>query len=203
MHMKVGEWLEFFKKNRSKKTFSLSDLVVLTGENRPSMSVQLSRLVRSGLIDHPVRGWYSNPLRPPSDEELAMVIRNPSYFSMEYALSRHGILSQSTLTYTLITTKLPRTYHVDGRVFEYHQVKRSLFWGYRSEGTALAAEPEKALLDLIYVRSAKRGGIEENLLDSLMDDMYLEDLDLDRLWRYSSRFNGNIRKILSKRLKSE
>ena len=92
--MKVDEWLDLFRQNRGKSLFSLSDLVLLTGDQRPSLSVQLSRLVASGVIERPARGWYANPFAFPSDEEVAMVIREPSYLSMEYALSREGILSQ-------------------------------------------------------------------------------------------------------------
>ena len=91
LSMKADKWLDFFKKNRNKKLFTLSDLVILTGENKSSLTVQLSRLVKSGIVDHPVRGWYGNPFQTPSKEELAMVIRYPSYLSMEYALSKKGM----------------------------------------------------------------------------------------------------------------
>ena len=193
--MKVDEWLDFFGKNTNKKLFSLSDLIVLTGEKRSTISVQLSRLVSSGIVDRPVRGWYVNPFRPPTDEELAMVIRAPAYLSLEYALSEHGILSQNVFRYTLVTTKLPYTYRSDSNVFEYHQVKRSLFWGYVRDGTVLTAEPEKALLDLVYIRSVRGRDPEGVALGSLMDDMYLEELDRKKLVQYAKRFDkrtGNI-----------
>ncbi len=185
-------------KGTSKKAFSLSDLTLLTGEKRSSISVQLSRLVRSGLVSHPVRGWYLNPFRPPSNEELAMVLRNPSYLSMEYALSRHGVLSQSVFAYTLITTKLPYTFHTDGDVFEYHQVKRSLFRGYVREETVLVAEPEKAIADLLYIRCARSGRMKEDLLRSLLDDMDLSEIDMGKLYEYSEEFGGRTNDIISK-----
>lgn len=49
--MKVDEWLNFFKKHKEKKLFSLSDLVQLTGEDKSSLSVQLTRLVKAGVIN--------------------------------------------------------------------------------------------------------------------------------------------------------
>lgn len=195
--MKIDKWLDFFKKNTNKKLFSLSDLVLLTGEDKSSLSVQLSRLVKSGMIEHPVRGWYVNPFQTPSKEELAMVIRHPSYLSIEYALSKHGILSQNVFTFTLVTTKLPYIYRTDDHVFEYHQVKRSLFWGYLKEGSVLIADPEKALLDLIYIRFVRGRDMKSNALDSFMDDMYLEEIDGKKLFRYAKRYNKTTREVLS------
>ena len=196
--VKIEEWMEFFKKNRRKKIFSTSDLVLLTGEDRPSLSVALSRLVATKLIERPVRGWYVNPFNTPTDEELAMVIRDPSYLSLEYALSKHNILSQTVFTYTLITTKLPYSFRTEGKIFEYHQVKRDLFWGYRTEGDIKIAEPEKALLDLLYVRYVKGRG-STTTLTSLMDDMYLEDLNKKKIAAYSKRYDKKTQNILSEK----
>ena len=195
--MKVEEWLDLFKENRNKRLFSLSDLVLLTGDKRSSLSVQLSRLVRSGIIERPVRGWYANPFAAPSDEELAMVIRQPSYLSLEYALSRQGVLSQDVHVHTLVTTRLPYTFRTGRRVFEYHQMKRTLFRGYLREGNVLVAEPEKALLDLIYVRFVRGRDMGRGALDSLVDDMYLEELDRERLDQHSEGFDAKTRGVLS------
>ncbi len=194
--MKVDEWLDLFRANRGKRLFSLSDLVLLTGDRRSSLSVQLSRLVASGVIERPARGWYANPFTPPSDEEVAMVIREPSYLSLEYALSRHGILSQQARVLTLVTTRLPYTFRTGDGVFEYHQVKRSLFRGYRREGEVLVAEPEKALLDLIYVRFVRGRDMARGTLDSLVDDMYLEELDVGVLSRHAELFDVRTRGVL-------
>ena len=189
MNMKVNEWMDFFRDHTIKKIFSLNDLKVLTGEKTSSVSVQLSRLSRSGLVMNPVKGWYTNPFNIPNSEELSMVIRAPCYLSMEYALSRHGILSQEVHTLTMVTTNLPHTYRSDDDIFEYHQIKRSLFWGFINEGTVQVAEPEKALLDLIYVRIARNRDAKENAILSLIDDMYLEELDGKKALDLSNRFD--------------
>ena len=195
--MKLDKWLDYFKKNKNKTLFTFSDLVAATGDNKSSIAVQLSRLVNSGIIEHPVRGWYVNPFRTPSNEELAMVIRYPSYLSMEYALSKLGILSQNVLTYTLITMKLPYVYQTKDNIFEYHQMKKSLFWGYQKEGFIQIAEPEKALLDLIYIRIDRGRNMKTDAIGSLMEDMYLEDIDKKKLLQYSNRFGKTTQKILS------
>lgn len=198
--MKVDEWLGFFRKHSNKKIFSLQDIVLMSGEEKPSVSVQLSRLVRSGIVERPVRGWYVNPFDPPSAEERSMVIRRPSYLSMEYALSRQGILSQNVFTITLVTTKLPYTYRTGDSVLEYHQIKRSLFRGYTREGTVLVAEPEKALLDLIYIRYVRGRYLNRSSLDSLIDDMYLEELNREKLVHFAEGFDRITREVLSEKL---
>lgn len=196
--MKINEWMDFFHDHTKKKIFSLNDLKVLTGENTSTISVQLSRLSRSGLVKNPIKGWYTNPFNTPNSEELSMVLRAPSYLSMEYALSRHGILSQDVHTYTLVTMKLPHTYRSDDDIFEYHQIKRSLFWGYKTEGNVQVAEPEKALLDLIYIRYSRNRDANEILIHSLMDDMYLEDLDEERLSNYFIKYDNVTRDFMMK-----
>ncbi|MFO8051972.1 MAG: hypothetical protein R6V01_09800 [Thermoplasmatota archaeon] len=196
--MKINEWMDLFKKNISKKILSLNDLKVLADENKTTISVQLSRLSRMGMVKNPVKGWYLNPFNSPSMEELSMVLRAPSYLSMEYALSRHGILSQDVHTYTLVTTKLPHTYGSENDIFEYHQIKRSLFWGYETEGNVNLAEPEKALLDLIYIRYSKNKERNEDLMMSMIDDMYIEDLEKRKLLEYSRSFDNTTNGFISK-----
>ncbi len=126
-----------------------------------------------------------------------MVIRRPCYISLEYALSRQGLLSQNVFTITLVTTQLPYTYRSDDTIFEYHQLKRALFWGYQREGTVLMAKPEKALLDLIYIRYTRGTALNRDSLDSLIDDMYLEELDREKLQRYAKDFDRMTRKLLA------
>ncbi len=200
MAMKINEWMDLFKKNTSKKIFSLNDLKVLSGDNTSTVSVQLSRLSRMGMVKNPVKGWYLNPFNTPSMEELSMVLRTPSYLSLEYALSRHGILSQDVHTYTLVTTKLPHTYRSDESIFEYHQIKRSLFWGYSTEGNVNISDPEKALLDLIYIRYSKNKEGNEEQMMSMIDDMYVEDLEKSRMRAYSTRFDRTTKEFISRLL---
>ena len=195
--MKVDEWLGFFKQHKEKKLFSLSDLVQLTGEDSSSLSVQLTRLVKADVIRRAAHMWYENPFTSPSVEEISMVIRYPSYLSMEYALSKHGVLSQATYALTLISTKLPYTFRTNQAVYEYHQICKSLFWGYRREGIVLTAEPEKALLDFIYIRCANAGKLPVSGAASLVNDMDLSEFNFEKLYQYSKKFSPRTRKIIT------
>ena len=194
--MKSDEWLRFFKQHTDKKIFSLSDLSQLTEEDKSSLSVQLTRLVKAGLVKRIAYRWYENPFAPPSLEEISMVLRYPSYLSMEYALSKHGVLSQTTYTFTLVTTKLPYTYRTEKAVYEYHQIHENLFWGYRKIGMINIAEPEKALLDLIYIRYVKNKDMKAFGIKSLFDDMYIDEISIEKLFMYSEKFPSKTRGIL-------
>ena len=194
--MKVDEWLKFFKQHNEKKLFSLSDLAQLTGISGPVLSVQLTRLVKAKVINRAAQVWYENPFNTPTSEEVSMVIRHPTYLSMEYALSKHGILSQAVHTLTLITTKLPYNYKTNQAVYEYHQIGKTLFWGYKREGIVLTAEPEKALLDLIYIRHIKNRELNIDAIASLNNDMSINEFNQEKLQKYSKKFSPKIREIL-------
>jgi len=99
-----------------------------------------------------------------------------------------------------VTTKLPYTYRTGDTILEYHQIKRSLFRYYTREGKVLIAEPEKALLDLIYIRYVRSKYLKRSFLDSLIDDMYLEELDRKKLLRQAEGFDRITREVLSESL---
>jgi len=194
--MKINEWLDFFKKNKRKTIFTLSDLSQLSGIKKNVLSVEINRLVNKNILDRISNGFYENPFNPPSIEEIAMIKRYPSYLSMEYALSKEGILSQRAYTLTLITTELPITYKTKNAVLEYHQINRKLFWGYKKQKEILIAEPEKALLDLIYIRYIKNKEFTKNDLESILNDMELEEIDRKKFEKYSDKFSKNNKKII-------
>ena len=149
------------------------------------------------MISRVTRGWYANPFNPPSREEVSMILRVPCYLSMEYALSRQGILSQRASTFTLMTTQKPYLYQKGEVVYEYHQLQRSLFWGYKQDGDILVAEVEKALMDLIYIRIVRSKQLSIEQLHSLLDDMYLEDIDVNKLKKDVKQFGGMTQEIVS------
>lgn len=194
--MKMDEWIQFFKKHREKSLFSFSDLLVLTNEDKSSLSVQLTRLVKSETLTRAAKGWYENPFNPPSTEEIAMVLRYPSYLSLEYALSKHGILSQRVHTLTLVTTKNTYTYSTPENEYEYHQVKRELFFGHERQNGIQIARPEKALLDLVYIRVVHSGEMTANAVNSLLDDMETDEFDREIISEYGSSFDERTRQII-------
>lgn len=195
--MKLTDWLRFFREHPEKPLFKVADLAQLTDLHPGGLATQLKRLVQDGVLQRPVRGWYINPFRTPTNEEIAMVLRSPSYLSLEYALSAASILSQWSFRLTLVTTGTPYLFTKEHPRFEYHHLGRTLFYGYRMRDGVAWADPEKALLDLIYLRHLKTGKLDEDRLRSLLGDMYLEDLDQKLLQEYAEPFAPYARRLLA------
>ena len=102
----------------------------------------------------------------------------------------YGILSQIPYTITLATTRRSKKMILDGAAVEYRQLKRDLFFGHRLEQGLDIAEPEKALLDALYLM--KKGNLS----------LALEDLDVSSLSSgivksYASRFPRYVQAALT------
>ena len=141
-------------------------------------------------------GLYASKLNPPSEMEIANRLLTPSYISFEYALSRYGIIPESSYSITSATTKLAREFTAHGKVYEYNQIKSAAYRGYRSEkqngSTVLIAEPEKALADYLYFVDLK--------LKTLNDRLRTRHLKKTQVMRYASLFGRVSLKALTKKV---
>ncbi len=115
---------------------------------------------------------------------------HPSYVSLESALAHHGLIPEAVFTTTSVTTARPATYQTPLGRFDYRHIAPSLFWGYveipvgSGRGRqALVARPEKALLDLVYLRN---GADRPAFLRELRLDR-LDKLDPEKLVAYAER----------------
>lgn len=183
--MSTHDYLNLLSTYKQKKVFRTVDFATLLHRNMATVRVELSRLVAQGMLDRVIKGFYLNPYNLPTQEELAMVLRSPAYVSMESALARQGILSQSPFTLTLVTTAATGTIMAQATRFEYHHVQPSWFTGYSQMDDCSMAEPEKALCDLVYLRYSKRRELSEERMRSLLDDMDLTMLHKTPLRRYA------------------
>lgn len=172
----------------------LDSKVLFIGEKSPALlQVQLSRWVRAGHIIQLRRGLY---IFAPHFQKvacpqyyLAAILQSPSYISMEKALGYHGLIPEAVFPVTSVTTKRPGTYETVLGRFEYSHVQARHFWGYVAVGhqgqAGFMAYPEKALLDLVYLRSPR---LSSGYLDELRLQN-LEKIDPVRLLEYGRRFN--------------
>lgn len=136
-----------------KPYFTIADLEKLFGLKRESLYVTLNRLVERGILRRLKRGIYEVIFSEGQIEEIANQLYWPSYLSFESALSRYGIMNQIPYTLTFATPKKSKKTVLGDREIEYRQIKKDLFFGYKKEGRIFIAEPEKALLDQIYLFS--------------------------------------------------
>jgi predicted transcriptional regulator of viral defense system len=182
--MNTHDYLDLLNTWKQKKIFRTVDFATLLSRDMPSVRVELSRLTSRGMLSRASKGLYLNPYNLPTQDEMAMILRSPAYISMESALARQGILSQSPFTLTLVTTGSTGTADAMNTRFEYHHLQSAWFAGYRRRDTADMAEPEKALCDLVYLRYRRTREFSEDRMRSLLDDMDLAELHKAPLRRY-------------------
>lgn len=114
----------------------------------------LEHQVEGGLLVRLKQGSYALKTDLPDEEEIANALYKPSYLSFEYALSKYGIIPESSYLITSATTKPTRTFTVNDKTLSYYTIKKEAYTGYlldkKNGGGILIAEPEKALTDFLY-----------------------------------------------------
>ena len=175
----------------NKPFWSVADLEKVLGYGtRKSLLVALHRLTASGTLERIRRGYYRVSTRPADEAALANVLYRPSYLSFESALARHGILSQIPYAMTFATTRRSKRMTIGGREAEFRQIKKDLFFGYRLEGGLYVAEPEKALLDELYMMKRGRAAVQ-------LEDLDVNELSKRKLREFASRFPKEIGELIA------
>jgi hypothetical protein len=157
---------------------------------------QLSQWVRKGYLVRLKNGIYAfaRDMAQLRVEHVAFLLYQPSYLSLETALSHYGFIPETVYARTSITAKITRTFDTPLGRFIYRHVKPELFWGYVAHqspggGPYLLAEPEKALLDYLYLnRAALRTPAAMDALRLNQDQLRLH-LDEKKFLRYLAGFN--------------
>ena len=130
-------------------------------------SVFISRNLKSGLFLKLRNNFYMLKDSNPPLYGIANKLYQPSYISLESALSHYGIIPEIVYTITSVTTKPTREFKTPKSVFSYQRIKKSVFAGYSPvviEGSVvLLAEPEKALADYLYFVDLKRASLNDRL----------------------------------------
>ncbi len=132
-----------------KPHFGVADLEKVLGQRRPSLYVTLTRLVDYGMLVRLGRGVYQVALRQPDLARIANTLVYPSYLSFESALSRHGILSQIPHALSFATPRRSRRLTLGDTLVEGVNI----------------ADPEKALLDQLYLIARGRASLALDELD--------------------------------------
>lgn len=174
-------------KGFNKPYFTVADLEKILVMSRNALYVTLNRLVKSGVLIRLKRGVYQPEFQSLELEKTANELYYPSYLSFESALSKYGILSQIPYSLTFATTKTTKKQSLAGREVEYRQLKDELFFGYTLVEGIYIAEPEKAVLDQLYLMS--KGKVISDL-----SEWSLVGLKRERLFKYSKKFPKNVQK---------
>jgi predicted DNA-binding transcriptional regulator len=151
----------------------------------------LRRQERRGLVEHLGKKIFINRLvNDFSGRELINILRPEAYLSLESVLRESGISTQSPVVHTCVTLGRPGKFRARSLSLTFHRLSKNLYWGFREKITRYGkyniAEPEKALLDWVYLHR-KAGSL------AAMDEFDLHRLDRARLLQYAARFPGPVK----------
>lgn len=186
---KLVNWYIFESKIKEKNLtiFTPFDIRRIFGSSKIAITFLLHRYTKKGFIIHLRRGLYAlRDIKIP-DLYLANKLYEPSYVSLEFALSYHRVIPETVYTITSITPKASRQFKVSEKLFTYQNIKKVAFRGYTTgrqrELTFLIAEPEKALVDLDYFRLINK--------QKPLSRFNKEKINASKALRYAKLFNNN------------
>lgn len=161
----------------------------------------ITRWVKNGYLVKLKRGWYvfSECLH---DRDISLMIANqittPSYLSLHFALAYYGMIPETIVQMTSVTTQKTARYENTTGIYTYQTINPKLFFGYHPIPITskhihgrnyMIATPEKALLDLLYLHTEYQ--TEEDFLQLRLDEDYLQyELNQTRLNEYLQRWNS-------------
>ncbi|HCC84637.1 MAG TPA: hypothetical protein DEP87_03060 [Candidatus Pacebacteria bacterium] len=189
--------LQFIKvlERYQKSYFTVADLQKILSITGRSIYVTISRLIKSGALVKLNRGIFQVESQTNQVEQTANQLYYPSYISFESALAIHGILSQQPFEISLATTQRSKHLILGDQSVVYHQVKPVYFFGFTLKSGRYIAEPEKALLDQLYLISRGQAINETN-------EWSLIGMDKEKLLSYAAIFPQSVQTKLPELLKN-
>ncbi len=139
------------------------------------------------------------------DEQLLFRISNciyrPSYISLESALNYYHLIPEAVYTQKAVTTRKTTSYTTPVGAFDFHTLKKNLFFGYsifhKAALPVMIAEKEKAILDYLYLNASLQSA--KDIEQLRFNYVELRDtLDWEKLEKYQPVFAS---KTLDKRIK--
>lgn len=132
----------------------------------------------------------------------------PSYISLESALSRYNLIPEGVYTIQNVTTRKTITYETAIGSFQYRNIKPCIFFGYHVDRSnslpVLMAEPEKAILDFLYLTHSIRTMADMEGLRLNITELN-NSIDWGKLEKYAACFESSVlnkRIFLLKKLKT-
>lgn len=169
-----------------KKYITVADLEKLWERKRVSLKVMVQRLIKAGFLMRLKPGVYVLPDNLAFLAEIANQLYYPSYLSFSSALSRYGVIGQVPYSLTFATTKKSKTMDLGGKEVVYSQIKPELYFGYQLVERMNIADPEKALLDQLYLAALGKAKVD-------FEELTLTDLDKKRWGEYVKRFPDRVK----------
>lgn len=176
---------------RKIRIFTNQEFTRIFGLSQDQAEYELRELEREMLLARLKRGFYILKTDPPIEEEVANALYKPSYISFEYALAYYNIIPEMTYQITSATTKPTRLFTVNHNSFSYYTIKSEAYAGYllsqRVERKFLIADPEKALVDYLYLISLGQRALMGG--KSVNERLELKNLNHDKVRMYINLYD--------------
>lgn len=148
----------------------------------------ISRKVKSGELIRLKNGFFILSEKilnsPVPYEQVANLLYGPSYISFEWALSYYKMIPEGVYVVTSASATKSKTFKTDVGTFDYIYLSHSRYaigidQKENEDGKFLIATPEKALVDLIHLKSRNLQGKE--LVADLLEARRMEKDQLKQL----------------------
>ena len=151
------------------------------------------------LIKPVMRGYYIFSDIDVSEELLYTIanrIYEPSYISLQSALSWHNLIPEFVSQITSVSTKKTTVLATELGSFAYFSVRKELMFGHDLIRKVKMASPEKAVLDLFYLNPSIES--EEQFSELRINmEIFREKISMNKLKQYLLLFAS---KALTKRV---
>ena len=181
------DWVKLItERARFSGVLRVDDLARELNVSEVAVGNALRRQEERGLVEHLGKKIFLNRLVPDFlGRELINMLRPEAYLSLETVLRDSGVSTQSPTVLTCVTPGRPGEFRAKSVSINFRRLSRNLFWGFQERHTRYGkynvADPEKALLDWVYLRRREGSTINTDELD-------LQRLDRGKLLQYAARF---------------
>lgn len=188
-------WTDILTDEARKNSVLQTDALVRRYElSEPAVRNALRRYESKGLVERISTKIYINHFNQHfSPRDLVNTLRPNSYISLESALVDRGVITQNPSVLTCVTPGYPQTFRGNSVIIVYRKISPDLYWGFEEKTTRynkyLIAEPEKALLDWVYLT-------RQEGLPTPLDEVNLQFLNPSRLRGYAEKFPKTVNETI-------
>jgi len=163
----MGRKSEIKNKNliENKPYLTKVELSLLLEKKGKNLDKKVSQLIRDEILIPLKRGLYTSRIfylknKENIEEYLSNIIYYPSYLSLEYVLTKEGIIPETVFSYTAVALKTTRRFVNKLGQFSYKKIKERLFAGFYQKDyfenyKIKIASKAKALFDFLYFKPLK------------------------------------------------
>lgn len=173
---------------------------LLDGYNNPDDFI--SRMVKTGELIRLKNGFFliAEKIKdsPVPYEQVANLLYGPSYISFEWALSFYKIIPEGVYVVTSASATRSKSFNTPVGTFDYTHLSHYRYaigidQKENVAGRFLIATPEKALADLVHLKSKRLEGTDllVDLIEARrMDRDYLKDLNKEHLLEIADNYRS-------------